>query len=146
MASFVLSFWWRRSSASASAAAEAVAAAAAAEQEETEVWAMGAEKFRDDDTLDNLRLRVAAQRGFTLAEASTCGLELWLCDGEGRLATLQPTRQAEVLRWTCATCPTALRKVQENGVPEAAIAFTFPPVSAADAARATSTNPGLFSN
>jgi hypothetical protein len=109
MTGFVLALRWRTSPAMA-----------------RDAWKRDSAQFAPTDTVGDVRARLAAARGSTADLAADFDPELWLCDDEGRPATQQATRPSTILRWTCTTCPSALRDSQENGEPVAVFVFTFP--------------------
>ena len=92
--------------------------------------------FASNETVDEVRARLAVARGSTEDDAATVGPELWLCDA----ATEAPTVRTDdapkrILEWTRATCAPALFECHPGGARKAVLVFTFPPARSTYQAR-----------
>ena len=99
----------------------------------------GTTQFLPNETVDDMRCRLAHARGSSAAATATAaGPELWLCnDDEEETPT---TRQAapEILDWVPTTSPTLLFERHASRRRKAVILFTFPPATTAAPAPAAS--------
>ena len=92
-------------------------------------WKRGTAQFAVNETVDDLRRRLALTCGSSADLATDMDPELWLCDENE--TPMQRVDAPDLLEWTPETCPPALFERHQSGRRKAVLVFTFPPASSA---------------
>ena len=90
-------------------------------------WKRDTAQFAANETVGDVRRRLALTCGSSADVAADADPELWLCDEEGAPVRREAVRASVLLAWTPATCARDLFVAHANGEPRAVLVFTFPP-------------------
>ena len=103
----------------------------------------GSTQFLANETIDDLRCRLALECGSSAANAAAVDLELWLCkddEDETPAERVHEVHARDILEWTPTTCLALLFEDYPSGRSKAAILFTFPPAAPAAPAPPAASN------
>ena len=86
--------------------------------------------FLPNETVDDLRCRLALECGSSAANAANIGPELWRCMDDENATPTERVNAPAILDWMPTTCPALLFENYPSGRSKAVILFTFPPLIA----------------